>query len=95
MPLHVSPAEFARLEKASIAQPKRTRASPGTAPGSWPQGAICTVCNQPIRRLQSFSCDAQEHFAHLACLAGAGRPLSELQAAIEQWQEERSRYVKQ
>ncbi len=72
----------------------RQRAAPGTAPGSWPQGKTCTLCGQPIKRLQSFGCDAQERFAHPACLPDAGRPLSELQAAIEQWQEERKHYVK-
>lgn len=44
MPLHVSPAEFARLAKAKIAQPAPGPAVPRTAPCSASRPTVCAVC---------------------------------------------------
>ena len=49
------------------------RRAPGTASSSWPQGAVCTLCHLPIRRLQSAGCDSEgwRHLAAKDCVAQA------------------------
>ena len=42
-----------------------SRRAAGTASGSWPQGAVCVLCGQPVERLQSAGCDS-EGWRHLA-----------------------------